>query len=143
MRSKRLNDRPRETWVLAFDPGDEPISLLLQFATKNDIRAAQISGIGGFSDVKLAFFDLQDKEYKPIPLNEQVEVMSLLGNISRYEGKPKLHVHCIVGKRDGSAMGGHLLEAHVRPTLEVFVTAYQNEIERVLDPTTNLPLLKP
>lgn len=142
MRSKTLSDTPPQ-WVLVFDPGDEPVSVLTRFAEEKGIGAAQIAGIGGFSDVKLAFFDLQAKEYQPIRVNEQVEVMSLLGNIGRYENKPKLHIHCIVGKRDGTTMGGHLLEAHVRPTLELFVTTYRSELERALDPVTNLPLLKP
>jgi len=143
MRSKRLDPTPHETWVLVFEPGDEPVSLLTTFAAEKDILAAQISGIGGFSDAKLAFFDLHDKEYKPIPVNEQIEVMSLLGNIAQYENKPKLHLHCIIGRRDGTTMGGHLLEAHVRPTLEVFVTVYTDHIVREVDDATNLPLLKP
>jgi predicted DNA-binding protein with PD1-like motif len=143
MRSKLLNAEPHKTWVVVFDPGDDPVSLLADFAAEYKIGSAHISGIGGFSDVTLAFFDLKEKQYKPIPIREQVEVMSLLGNIALYEGKSRMHLHCIVGKRDGSTMGGHLLEAHVRPTLEVFVTAYAEPMFRTLDPGTNLPFLKP
>lgn len=129
--------------MLVFDTGDEPVSLLQQFATQHHVHSAQVSGIGGFSEATLAFFDLQEKEYQPISVNEQVEVMSLIGNIARYDSKPKLHIHCVVGKRDGTAVGGHLLAAHVRPTLELFVTVYDAGLERELDTATNLPLLKP
>ncbi len=141
MKSKLLSEAPSKTWVLVFEPGDEPVSLLTEFANEQDIRAARISGIGGFSEVKLAYFNLQTKEYEPIPVREQVEVMSLLGNVARFEDQAKLHVHAVIGKRDGSAHGGHLLEARVRPTLEVFVVEAPVELRREKDPATGLPLL--
>jgi predicted DNA-binding protein with PD1-like motif len=142
MRSRVLNDAPK-TWVLVFDPGDEPVSVLTELARTHNIRAARVSGIGGFSEVTLAYFNLQTKEYEPIPLHEQVEVMSLLGNIALHEGKPKLHLHCVVGRRDGTTRGGHLLEARVQPTLELMLVESPAELQRTIDPATNLPLLKP
>jgi len=69
-------------------------------------------------------------------------VLSLLGDIALADGKPKLHAHVVLGKRDGSAHGGHLLEAHVRPTLEVILTESPSHLERVHDPETGLPLIR-
>jgi predicted DNA-binding protein with PD1-like motif len=97
--------------------------------------------LGAFEQVTLAFFDLAKKEYEHTPIIEQVEVMSIIGNISTYLGEPKIHAHAVVGKRDGTAHGGHLIEAVVRPTLEVFVTVSSGELRRSLDVVTNLPLL--
>jgi predicted DNA-binding protein with PD1-like motif len=72
--------------------------------------------------VTLGFFELTRKNYKEIAIEEQVELMSLVGNIARDDkGEPKLHAHVVVGKSDGTAHGGHLLEAHVQPTLEVVI----------------------
>ncbi len=142
MRNKLVSDKPK-TWVLVFDPGDEPVSILTNFAREHSIRAAQICGIGGFSDAKLAYFDIDEKEYKPIEIREQVEVTSFLGNLSIYQNEPKLHAHCVIGRRNGDAITGHLLEGHVQPTLEIFLTAYDQELRRELDPAPNLPLLKP
>ena len=94
-----------------------------------------------FERVTIAFFDLETKEYQHIPLDEQVEVMSLIGNIALYEGEPKIHAHVVLGKRDGTAHGGHLISAQVRPTLEVWLTESPQTITRKLDETTNLPLI--
>lgn len=141
VKSKKLTGVPAKTWALVFETGDEPISLLTEFAAAKKIRGARITGIGGFSEVTLAYFNLQSKEYERIPIREQVEVMSLLGNLGRFEGKPKVHVHAVVGKRDGSAHGGHLLEARVRPTLELFIVESPVELRRQKDPATGLPLL--
>ena len=144
MRSKLLNQSASaRAWMLVFDDDDDVLPTLLAFAREQKISGASVMGIGGFHDVTLAFFDLQKKEYMPIPIHEQVEVMSLLGNIGRQQAETKLHLHCIVGKRDGSAHGGHLLAARVRPTLELFVTETGGSLERALDPKTGLPLLVP
>lgn len=89
----------------------------------------------------LGFFDLEKRDYEKIPVNEQVEVMSLIGNIALYDGEPRIHAHIVVGKRDGTAHGGHLLSAHVRPTLEMFLTEQPQMIRRKLDEATSLPLI--
>lgn len=141
MKSKLLNDATEKTWVLVFEPDDEPMSVLTDFARKHGIRAARIGGIGGFSEVTLGYFNLQTKQYERIPIREQVEVMSLAGNVALFEGKPKLHVHAVVGKRDGSAHGGHLLEARVQPTLELMLVEWPTDLQRTIDPATKLPLL--
>jgi len=143
MKSKLLNDAIGKTWVLVFAPDDEPVSVLTDFAREHSIRAARISGIGGFAEVTLGYFNLQTKQYERIPIREQVEVMSLTGNVALFEGKPKLHVHVVIGKRDGSAHGGHLLEARVQPTLEVMIVESPATMQRTIDPATGLPLLEP
>jgi predicted DNA-binding protein with PD1-like motif len=69
------------------------------------------------------YFDWEKKEYLKRPVKEQVEVASLIGDVAEDpDGAPTLHIHIVVGTRDGSAKAGHLGEAHVRPTLEVIVT---------------------
>jgi len=143
MRSKQLSGAPQNSrWVLIFEPGEDPIAVLTAFCDEHRIAGCHLSGIGGFAEVTLAYFNLQTREYEPILIREQVEVMSLAGNIAHFEGKAKLHVHAIIGKRDGSAHGGHLLDARVQPTLEVFLDESPAELRREKDPATGLPLLK-
>jgi predicted DNA-binding protein with PD1-like motif len=139
MRSQKLTSG--EPFVLVFDTGDTVIETLTRFARENSVTAAFFFGIGAFEQVTLAFFDLAKKEYEHISLNEQVEVTSLLGNISMFNGEPKIHAHAVIGKRDGSAHSGHLIDGIVRPTLEVFITVSKGELRRSLDPITNLPLM--
>lgn len=145
MRSKLLHAEPgHRTWALAFEEGDEAASVLLGFARAENLRGASIAGIGGFRHAVLGYFERGPRAYKPIHVREQVEVMSLLGNISvMADGSPRVHVHAVVGKSDGSALGGHLIEGHVWPTLELTVTEFAQSLERtVLDEQTGLPLLK-
>ena len=121
MQHKLLNDdNGQRTFAVVLDTGDEVMSCLQTFVTQKKISAAQFSAIGAFSDVVLKYFDWDKKDYLDNKIAEQVEVASLLGDVAMApSGEPALHIHLVVGRRDGSAMAGHLGEAHVRPTLEV------------------------
>lgn len=82
--------------------------------------------------------------YLPIEVNEQVEVASLTGHIAiGPEGQPALHTHAVLGRRDGSAVAGHLQTAEVRPTLEVILTESPEYLRKKLDPDVGLALIKP
>src|SRR5690348_5623697 len=113
----------QRTFAVILDTGDEVMETLQSFVEREGVTAAQFTAIGALSDVILMYFDWQKKSYLRIPVREQVEVASLIGDVAESpSGGPALHVHLVVGKRDGSAMAGHLGEAHVRPTLEVILT---------------------
>jgi predicted DNA-binding protein with PD1-like motif len=143
MKSRIINEGEQRTFVVVFDSGDEVIEGLGRFARGHRIGAAQFTGIGALSDLVLGYFDWQQKSYRRIPLAEQVEVVSLVGNIARGEdGAPTLHPHIVVAKADGSAHGGHLLEAHVRPTLELVVTEAPAYLERRHDRESGLALIR-
>jgi uncharacterized protein len=138
VKSKRLaGDR----WALVFDKGDEPMAELERFAGQHELSAASFTGIGAFEEVVLGYFDRERKEYEEIPLREQVEVLSLAGDVAIDEGKPKVHAHVVVGKRDGTAHGGHLLRGRVWPTLEVVLTEAPAELRKSHDPETGLALI--
>ncbi|HEY7545049.1 MAG TPA: DUF296 domain-containing protein, partial [Blastocatellia bacterium] len=102
---------------------------------------SHFSALGAFSDILLGYFSRERKEYEKIPINEQVEVLSLIGNIAVVEEAPKVHAHVVVGKSDGTAHGGHLLEAHVWPTLELVITESPLNLRRVTDRATGLALI--
>jgi uncharacterized protein len=143
MKTKLINDGPQKTYVLVLDNGDEAVSSIEGFARENRIAAAQLTGIGAFSDAVLGFFDWETKGYRKIPVTEQVEVVSLLGDVAALgtDGKPTLHPHVVVSRADGIAMGGHLLEAHVRPTLEVVVTESPRHLHKRKDAESGLALI--
>ena len=141
MKSKLLHDGGEKTFVLVFDTGDEVAAGLLDFAKEHKL-AASITAIGAFERVTLGFFESERKDYKKIHINEQVEVMSLIGNIALDEsGQPKVHAHVVVGRRDGTAHGGHLLEAYVRPTLEVILVESPEPLRRKMNAEVGLPLI--
>lgn len=143
MQVKLLHDADgQRTYAVILATGDEVMSSLKDFATREKITAAQISAIGALSDVTLAYFDWDRKAYQKIPVREQVEVASLLGDIAEADGKPALHLHIVIGKRDGTAMAGHLNEAHVRPTLEAIVTESPAHLRKRHDPESGLALIR-
>jgi predicted DNA-binding protein with PD1-like motif len=141
MKAAVLDEKGEKTFVLIFDEGDEVIGELTAFAKGNGLSAAHFSAIGAFRDVTLGYFDRQKRDYKRIPLAEQVEVLSLLGDIALDRNEPKVHAHVVVGKSDGTAHGGHLLEAHVWPTLELILTESSRQLRRKIDRESGLALI--
>ena len=97
MKSKLLDQSESRTFVIVFEKGDEAVEQLLSFASDNDLRGSSFTAIGAFSDVTVAFFDRQTKDYQPIRIEEQVEVLSLIGNIAVTDSGPKIHAHLVVG----------------------------------------------
>ena len=127
--------------MVVFDKGEEVVEGLTVFAARERLRASQVTAIGALSGVTLGYFDRTSRQYQKIPLREQVEVLSLVGVITLDGEKPKLHGHVVVGRRDGIAHGGHLLEGHVWPTLEVIVEESPRHLQRRHDPVSGLALL--
>jgi predicted DNA-binding protein with PD1-like motif len=143
MKTKRLTSGAPATHALVFERGDEAMEGLRAFTREHGITAAHLSGIGAFSDVTIGYFDWQSKEYEQIRLDEQVEVVTLAGDVALKEEEPDVHVHVVVAKRDGSAHGGHLIEAHVRPTLEVILEESPAHLRKRTDPESGLALIDP
>ena len=142
MRYKQLAQQPK-TWVVIFDTGDELAAKLKHLAKELHLASSSFKAIGAFSSVKLAWFDWQTKQYKPsVVLNEQVELLSLIGDIALKDGEPQVHAHVVVGKADGTAHGGHLQEAHVRPTCELVLTEDPVHLQKQLDPESGLALIR-
>lgn len=129
------------SYVLIFDTGDEFIAGLTRFAKEQNLDASHFSAVGAFSGAVLGFFDIDAKEYRKIPVDEQVEVLSLDGDIALDKGEPKVHSHVVVGKSDGTTRGGHVMEAYVRPTLEVMLEESPAQLKRVFNQETGLALI--
>jgi predicted DNA-binding protein with PD1-like motif len=143
MKAKLIHDEMGlKTFALVFDRNDEVREGLLEFANTNRLADAHITAIGAFSEVTLGYFDRQKKNYKKIPLQEQVEVLSLNGNIVQNDGRPSLHAHVVVGRSDGTAHGGHLLGGRVWPTLEMIVSELPVHLRRSHDEETGLALIR-
>jgi len=138
-----LSEGDATTYLLVFRTGQEVMKGLLAFARKHKFVAGHLTGIGAVRDAVIGYFDPQKKAYLRIPEKGQAEVLSLTGNLALYKGEPFFHVHVALGLRDGSARGGHLFEATVRPTVELVLTAYTKTVRRKVDADTGLPLLAP
>jgi predicted DNA-binding protein with PD1-like motif len=126
---------------VVFGTGDEPVDGLKRFAQEQQITGAQITGIGALASVTVGYFEWERKDYKRITFDEQVEVLTLAGNIGLEGDQPRLHAHIVLGRSDGAACGGHLMAARVRPTLELVVLETPRQLQRLIDPETGLALI--
>jgi uncharacterized protein len=123
------------------DRGDEVVDELGKFVREQEVEAASVTGIGAFRRASLGYFQWDTKQYKHIAVEDQVEVLSLLGDVAVGDDGPTLHLHAVLGRADGSVVGGHLLEAHVRPTLEVILIQPPSYLRKRKDPETGLALI--
>jgi uncharacterized protein len=147
VRSRLLTDHHgTRTFAVALATGERLMESITRFAAEHGLAASEFTAIGALASARLACFDPDARGYVDIPVDEQVELVSLNGRITRPEGgegDPHLHVHCVVSRPDGSTIGGHLLEAEVRPTAEIVVTDSPTELHRRTDPDSGLPALRP
>lgn len=144
MKAALLNEHGGlRTFAVVLAIGDEAMAAIASFAADRHLRATQFTAIGAFSRVVVAYFDWPTKQYRNITIAEQVEVLSLVGDITLENGKPKVHAHVVIGKVDATAHGGHLIEGHVRPTLEIVMTETPGHLRRRFDAESGLALIDP
>ena len=141
MKSKLIHEHDGEkTFALIFDTDDEAMAGLAGFARDNQLGAAHFTAIGAFRDVVLGYFDWDAKDYKKIPVREQVEVLSLVGDVALKDGAPAVHAHVVVGRSDATTLGGHLVDARVRPTRGHL--AGVTRLQKQVDPESGLALIR-
>ncbi len=131
---KRLGN----SFAIRIEPGEKVVEALAEFARQENVGFAYFWAIGGMSTVKFLYVDLNKNFRTNFELNEQCEVLSLIGNITRDDkNEPFIHAHIVLGKSDGSVIGGHLVEGSVYPMLEIFLKSFPSErINRKLDAET-------
>lgn len=132
------------TFVVTLDTGEEVMSTLVKLAEDLQFGSSSVTGIGAFSHTKLGYFNPATSDFRENVVDEQCELLSFIGNIAEGEdGNPKLHAHVVLGRHDATTRGGHLVEAVVRPTLELVIVEHPMHLQRKHDPATGLVLLQP
>jgi hypothetical protein len=144
MKSRLIAEEKAQTWILVFDAGDEVASALKSFAEEQHLAGSSFKAVGALSSLKAGWYNRETRKYETAAdIKEQVEVLSLIGDIALTpDGKPQVHAHIVVGKRDGTAHGGHLLEARVWPTLELVLTETPAHLHKQHDPESGLALIR-
>lgn len=141
MKTREFNDAGRRVVVAVFDKGDDAVAGISEAARSHHLDAAQITAVGALAHARVGYFDRDKGDYDEIPVDEQVEVLSLLGDIADRDGSPVVHAHTVLGRRNGSVVGGHLLGGKVWPTLEVVLTEVAPQLTKRVDPETGLALI--
>ena len=142
MRHRTVAEDAQRTIVAVFETGDEVMEGLSSVAAQEKLSAASLTAVGAVQEATLGWYDLDAKDYREIPVGQQAEVLSLLGDVARGpDGDPAVHAHAVLGLADGSTRGGHLLKATVRPTLEVVLTEAPGHLSKTFRPEVGLALI--
>ena len=147
MRAKLVAEGTTVTYVVALDPGEEAVSALTEWAASEEISAAQVTAVGAFERAVVGWFDRAAKAYRRITVGEQCEVLSLTGDIAIGPGgdgkaeRSQPYLRAVLGLSDGTTRGGHLLEGHVWPTLEMVVREAPAQLRKTLRPDVGLALI--
>jgi predicted DNA-binding protein with PD1-like motif len=142
MRWKQIEDEAK-VFALVFETGDEIASVLQRFSKNQGLAGSSFKAIGALSYAKLGWFNWETKKYDPAcVLDEQMELLSLIGDIALKDGEPQVHAHVVVGGSDGIAHGCHLLEACVRPACELIPTESPIHLQKKLDPESGIALIQ-
>jgi uncharacterized protein len=138
-----LEEEGKRSFALIFEIGDDPVADLTEFARRERLMGSSFTAIGAFRRATLGYFVPERKEYDRREIEEQVEVLAMIGNVAVSEGEPIVHAHVVLSRRDYSAMGGHLFGAEVWPTLELILTESGAQLHKRRDRNTGLALIDP
>lgn len=128
--------------LIRLDPGDELVASIMTVCKEHDIRLGSISGIGAVNRAVVGLFRTGSKEYIKDELTGDFEITALMGNVSTMDGNTYLHLHATLADEAHNAFGGHLNEADVSATAEIWIDVVEGEIDRAFDTTIGLNLLK-
>src|SRR5882757_6811986 len=118
-------------YIVSIEDRGSVLGALTDFISSQKIQAGQITGIGATNEATLRFFDPSGKKYVDKTFSEQMEISNLSGNISQAEGKLLLHLHITLGRKDYTALAGHLLDAKIRGAGEFFVYPINSKVFKV------------
>ena len=128
-------------YVLRFFHGEEIVAGLTAFCRERSLTAGWVSGLGALARAELGYYDLETRTYIRRTFEEDLELVPLVGNVSRLEGEPFFHLHATLGRRDFGALGGHLFSGTAGATVEVALFAFPgHSLERRRDETVGLNL---
>jgi predicted DNA-binding protein with PD1-like motif len=134
---QRFDDR----YQIRLHTGDRLVPSLTALLKAEGIGYAALSGLGAVRHVVLGYYDSDKQDYERHEIDEQMEALSLIGNCSTRDGEPALHIHAAFGRRDLSAIGGHVFEAEANPTLEIWLRVEDATVVRIYNDETHLALL--
>ncbi len=130
-----------KNFILKLETGESFMTVVPEFLEAQKIGAAVFSAVGAVSTVELGYFNPHLKDYRKKLYTDEMEIVSLTGNVAMLDQKPSIHMHGSFGHTDFSLIGGHIFKLVVGATCEVFLQVLDGEMQRALDPSTNLNLL--
>lgn len=128
--------------IVRLDRGDEVMSSLLKIIKDENLKGGFITAIGAADIVEVGLYEVEKQQYQSKRFEGDFEIISCLGNVSRKNGWPYLHLHMSFGDKDFNVYGGHLSYCRISGTFEGVIGLTQSEINRKKDLTTGLNVFK-
>ncbi len=138
MEYRKFNDN----YIIRLNKGEEVISSLKELCEKEDIKLAEITGLGASNLVEIGVFNINTKEYNTKVFEGMFEITSLVGNATRKDGEVYLHIHINFGDEDGNVKGGHLVQSKISATSEIIVRKIEGQVGRKLSSEIGLNLIQ-
>ena len=129
------------SYVVRLNKGEEIIASLKELCNNENIKLAEITGLGASNLVEIGVFNVNTKEYNTKVFEGMFEITSLVGNSTRKDGEVYLHVHINFGDENGMVRGGHLVRSVISATSEIIVRKIDGEVGRKLSEEIGLNLL--
>lgn len=124
--------------ALRLDVGDEILKAVKEVCEKEDIKLASVTGLGAVSKAVVGLYRVSEQEYVRNVFEQDMELVSLIGNISQKDGEVYLHLHASLADEKGRVVGGHLNEAVISVTGEIWIDPVDGCIGRRVDEKTGL-----
>ncbi len=137
MKYERFND----TIVMRGELGDELLTIIEEVCLKENVKLAEVTGIGATDHATLGFYKVKEQKYYPTTLQGEMEIVNIVGNVSQKDGKYYGHFHAVLGGEGGRTYGGHLNEAYISATAEIFIRIIDGQIDRKVCKDTGLNIL--
>lgn len=131
-----------DTYVIRLNKGEEVIDSLKELCKTEDIKLAEVTGLGASDLVEIGVFNVNTKEYKTKLFEGMFEITSLVGNVTRKDSEVYLHIHINFGDEDGNVKGGHLVKSRISATSEIILRKVNGNVDRQLNEDIGLNLLK-
>mgnify|MGYP001031837350 CR=1 FL=1 len=129
-------------YAMRLDPGEEVVACVTQLVDRENVRLGSVSALGAANDVTIGMFNTSEKKYYSRRYQGEYEISALVGNVTRQEGKPYLHLHITIGNPvTGEVHAGHLSSCTISATLELFLQVWEGELGRKFSDTVGLNLL--
>lgn len=122
-----------DTIAVRIDRGEEVLAQLKRVCEAERIAAGSLSGIGATDHAVVGLYEVSTREYKKTTLEGEMEIVSLLGNVSQKNGEVYLHLHAAFANEQTLVSGGHLNECRVSATCELMIRRLDGVIGRRLD----------
>ena len=130
-------------YVLRLDPGEEIIASLTRLVEQEQVQLGSVTAIGAANDVTIGIFSTQEKQYHARRYQGDYEISALVGNVTRKEGEPYLHLHITIGNPvTGEVHAGHLTSATISATLELFLQVWDGQVGRKFSDQVGLNLFR-